>query len=91
MWTSSKYNPGFDLREISAGYDIQSPDTRPVIVEKSSQIIRILNNFCPGEGGESYLSPSALNTYIDCPLKFYFRYVAGIRETRAWEEYGKGG
>ncbi|MDD2257074.1 MAG: PD-(D/E)XK nuclease family protein, partial [Bacteroidales bacterium] len=25
------------------------------------------------------LSPSALNTYIDCSLKFYFRYIAGLK------------
>ena len=29
---------------------------------------------------ETTLSPSALNAYIDCPLKFYFKYVAGIKE-----------
>jgi len=28
---------------------------------------------------QGFLSPSALNAYIDCPLKFYFRYVAGLR------------
>ncbi|BDD05869.1 PD-(D/E)XK nuclease family protein [Aureibacter tunicatorum] len=26
------------------------------------------------------LSPSAINTYLDCPLKFYFRYIANIKE-----------
>ncbi|NOY36423.1 MAG: hypothetical protein GXO83_02510 [Chlorobi bacterium] len=26
------------------------------------------------------ISPSALNTYIDCSLRFYFRYIADIRE-----------
>lgn len=25
------------------------------------------------------LSPSALNTYLDCRLKFYFRYVARLK------------
>jgi len=26
------------------------------------------------------LSPSALNTYIDCPLQFYFKYIENLRE-----------
>lgn len=26
------------------------------------------------------LSPSALNVYLDCKLKFYFKYIAGIKE-----------
>lgn len=29
------------------------------------------------------LSASALNTYIDCPLRFYYEYVKGIREADA--------
>lgn len=34
----------------------------------------------PPPGGRlEYLSPSALNTYLDCPLKFYFLYVAKLR------------
>lgn len=28
----------------------------------------------------NYLSPSAVNTYIECPRKFYWRYVKGMRE-----------
>ena len=28
---------------------------------------------------ERILSPSAINTYMKCPLKFYFTYVAGLR------------
>ena len=28
----------------------------------------------------SYFSPTAINTYINCQLKYYFRYIAGIKE-----------
>lgn len=32
-------------------------------------------------GGKEYsLSPSALNTYIDCPRKYCFRYIQGLKE-----------
>lgn len=34
----------------------------------------------------SGLSPSALNTYINCSLQYYFRYIAGLRETDDVEE-----
>ena len=30
-------------------------------------------------GKDKIISPSAINTYLDCPLKFYFHYVAGLR------------
>lgn len=39
--------------------------------EIQAQIIKLLQ-----EG----ISPSALNTWLNCSLKFYFRYIAGIRE-----------
>src|SRR5205085_9486013 len=32
------------------------------------------------------LSPSALNTYLECRLKFYFQYLARIREPMKVEE-----
>lgn len=35
---------------------------------------------------ESGLSPSALNTFRNCSLKYYFRYVAGIKEPDEFQE-----
>ena len=32
------------------------------------------------------ISPSALNTYINCPLDFYYKYILGISETDEVEE-----
>jgi ATP-dependent helicase/DNAse subunit B len=31
-------------------------------------------------GAKSDISPSALNAYLDCSLRFYFRYIAGLKE-----------
>ncbi len=39
---------------------------------------RLLQRF--GSKGK-YLSPSALNVYLDCPLKFYLRYACQLYET----------
>ena len=33
------------------------------------------------------VSPSSLNTYIACPLQFYYRYIAGIRQEEEVEEF----
>jgi len=32
------------------------------------------------ESGESYLSPSAVNYLKNCSLRFYYRYIAGLKE-----------
>ncbi len=50
----------------------------PLTVEKDADIMRRMIALYTGERS---LSPSALNSYLDCRLRFYFRYVAGIRET----------
>ncbi len=33
-------------------------------------------------GTEGYLSPSAINVYLDCPLKFYLRYACSMYENK---------
>jgi CRISPR/Cas system-associated exonuclease Cas4 (RecB family) len=77
-----KYDPTFNIIEWPAGFDIHSSSAGPLKAEKSPAVIEKLLEYCTGEDGKSkrYLSPSALNTYIDCPLQFYFNYVAVIRE-----------
>ncbi|MDW3646428.1 MAG: PD-(D/E)XK nuclease family protein [Bacteroidia bacterium] len=37
-------------------------------------------------GGRNYLSATALNTWISCSLKFYFKYLARIKEADEVEE-----
>lgn len=54
--------------------DIQVPP-----VKKTPEICAQLDAFRADYDGEKrYLSASALNTYIKCPLQFYYRYVKGI-------------
>jgi hypothetical protein len=51
-----------------------------------------LRRYCSVEEGSKYLSPSAINTYLDCPLKFYLRYLERIGEPdRVTEEIDAAG
>ena len=38
--------------------------------------------------GEKGLSPSALSTYLNCPLKYYLRYIAQIEDNSVEEDTG---
>lgn len=60
----------------------QSPQTSPEIrIEKTPGIIkRLCDTYDTRLHPEAVLSPSALNTYLDCPLRFYYRYVAGLKQ-----------
>lgn len=81
-----KYDPAFDVTEWSAGFDVQSAPVQPIRVEKSEAVMKMLHGYSPPQGGKLYLSPSALNSYIDCSLQFYFKYVAGIKEPEELQE-----
>jgi len=54
--------------------------TRELQVDKSPRLLEDLFNRFDSTRGNRMLSPTALNAYIDCPLRFYFRYVAGLKE-----------
>ena len=58
----------------------QSPQgTSPITVEKTPDVIRRMQSlFDVRANPKAKFSPSALNYYLDCPLKFYYRYVAGL-------------
>lgn len=58
----------------------QSPQgTSPITVEKTPDVMRRMQSlFDVRANPKAKFSPSALNYYLDCPLKFYYRYVADL-------------
>jgi RecB family exonuclease len=68
--------PNIKLREWNLEQDIPAGVFAPEItVEKTEvEFEKLLKKANDG------FSPSALNTYRSCSLKYYFRYVAGIKE-----------
>ena len=60
--------------------EIMARETPPLEVPHTPAIDQKLLEFSVSPKGKRYLSPSAINAYLDCPLKFYLRYIAGIGE-----------
>ena len=58
----------------------QSPQShQPIEVAKTPEALqRLYQLYSRGHGATSNISPSALNAYLDCRLKFYFRYIARL-------------
>lgn len=57
----------------------QTKDKTPEVIELLRR--RFDYNMATGKQRESpLLTPSAINRYMSCPLKFYFRYVRGLKE-----------
>lgn len=56
----------------------QSPQSSaPIIIEKTPDVMeRMKSVFDIRNNPKALISPSTLNCYLDCPLKFYYKYVA---------------
>lgn len=60
-------------------FALNSSDSVPESVEKTTEVMEILENF-KKEGSGYNLSASSLNTYCGCPVQFYFKTVQGIND-----------
>lgn len=63
-----------ELRNIPLSVNLAP--TRPLSVPKTDRVWTVLSAFL---GGEKTLSPTSLHKYVECPLKFYFHSVAGLK------------
>jgi hypothetical protein len=59
-------------------YNVSSSKTPTLQIEKTPEVMQKLEAF--HKEGARAISASALNAYLDCPLKFYFSVVENIRE-----------
>lgn len=80
------FESGLNVKESVLHNTVQPHLVQPIVVQKNEDILSELAKISKGRGRAKGISPSALNTYLECRLKFYFRYVAGIREADEIEE-----
>jgi hypothetical protein len=74
------FDKKLDINRQHVNFDIRTRLPNPIIIERNDTVVQKLNDrFCNTEAGK-YISPNALNTWLDCRLKFYFRYIEGLDE-----------
>ncbi|UCS93176.1 PD-(D/E)XK nuclease family protein [Echinicola marina] len=66
--------------------DLQQP--KEISIAKTPAISALLEKYVVQEDGKSLtaFSPSAFSVWLDCKLKFYFQYLANIKEKEKVEE-----
>ncbi|HET6244000.1 MAG: PD-(D/E)XK nuclease family protein [Bacteroidetes bacterium] len=76
-----KINANVSIREqvLSIPVANEIPVTTSII--KTDDIIEKIEKLC-----ETGFSPSAINTFTNCPLDFYYKYIVGLREETEVEE-----
>ena len=80
------YESGLNPERRVLHNPIQPLAIKPITIVKNKEILETLSLLNEGNVYFKGISPSALNTYIECRLKFYFRYVARIKEPNEVEE-----
>ena len=76
------YDSEFEIEELNLSFNFKGTTNEPIRIETSeAHIQKLISTY-----SECKLSPSAINTYLDCKLKFYFKYIAGIKETDELKE-----
>ncbi len=75
-------NPNVDWQEYLLKAPLSAEAELPIEVPKDHNVWQTLSKYLnPDEKHkQKALSPSAILTYMDCPLQFYFKYVAGLEE-----------
>lgn len=78
-----KVNPKANIRDMLFAVDPPPAISEAsIVISKNTEVQERLTKLLTHSG----LSPSALNTYINCSLQYYFRYIAGLREQDDMEE-----
>jgi CRISPR/Cas system-associated exonuclease Cas4 (RecB family) len=78
--TQLQYNGKFNVQQKVQTFNIISSKANEILINKDADIFKKLGKYIDGNENKSYLSPSAISNYIDCSLRFYFHYIAGIKE-----------
>lgn len=80
------FESGLNIKKHVLHNPIRPRSITPVRIEKNEIVLGNLEKLNEIDGRHKGISPSALNTYIECGLQFYFRYVARVREPDEVEE-----
>jgi len=71
---------GKKIERIDVKFDLGITNQSEISIDKTDGVLSKLNRYLANNEGTKYLSPSAFTTYLNCPLQFYYRYIADIRE-----------
>ncbi|MBS1508250.1 MAG: PD-(D/E)XK nuclease family protein [Bacteroidetes bacterium] len=80
------YESGLKINSAVMHNTVQPQSPQPIVIRKDENVLKALAGINESNLRSRGLSPSALNTYIECRLKFYFQYIVRIREPLKVEE-----
>jgi hypothetical protein len=74
------YESKLRLKKNVIAQPISLATTQPISIPKKGRVLQQVRKFIlQPDGTVQHLTPSALNTYLDCSLRFYFQYLAQLK------------
>ncbi len=76
-----EYETDFKINHTNVGVEVALSDQRAIEVEKDDKVFEKLLRFTDAYAGKGKrtISPTAISTYVTCPLKFYLNVVELMR------------
>lgn len=68
----------YDIKKTILAHELKVEVDQPISIDKNVDVLSRMRQLYVEE--DNKLTPSALNMYLDCKLKFYFRYIARLYE-----------
>ena len=68
----------FNIKNFFVSDKLSSKNKKKVIIRKDENTLEKLRLRFFEKG---YISPSGIKDYLECPLRFYYKYISNIRET----------
>ena len=78
-----EYESGVPITKVKVGVDVNLQQIDSIEMAKDEYTKSLLNKYTDGT---IYLSPTAFSTYVQCPMRFFYKYMAGIRIDDELEE-----
>jgi CRISPR/Cas system-associated exonuclease Cas4 (RecB family) len=78
-----KYDPVMKPEFLDLNFEIKSHSSIGERVDRRDEHIQQLRSRFLDKNNIRILSPSAINTWLNCRMKFYYRYVNGLKEPEA--------
>ena len=74
------YESKLHLKKSAVTHPIHLNRVQPIVITKKGDVLQRLKRFLlQPDGTAQHLTPSSLNTYLDCRLRFYFQYLAQLK------------
>lgn len=80
------YESGLKMDRHVLHNAVQPTALQPIVIDKNEEVLMAIHRLNEGRGDFRGISPSAINVYLECKLKFYFKQIAGIKEPKEVDE-----